>query len=142
MIICLQKYGIIYNICVLLLQACVVCVLLSSYTHSKRVYVVVYIAVIKCPHSVCCLACVLSYFVWAVNYHYGILSQSVQNLLFLRRLTNFFSLSVQYVSSLSSRYVIATIPTKNVAEIMMALIYLLSFTMQTSNDDASKANSI
>ena len=142
MIICLQKYGIIYNICVLLLQAFVVCVLLSSYTHSKRVYVVVYIAVIKCPHSVCCLACVLSYFVWAVNYHYGILSQSVQNLLFLRRLTNFFSLSVQYVSSLSSRYVIATIPTKNVAEIMMALIYLLSFTMQMSNDDISKANSM
>ena len=137
MIICLQKYGIIYNICVLLLQACVVCVLLSSYTHSKRVYVVVYIAVIKMP-----TLGMLSYFVWAVNYHYGILSQSVQNLLFLRRLTNFFSLSVQYVSSLSSRYVIATIPTKNVAEIMMALIYLLSFTMQTSNDDASKANSI
>ena len=142
MIICLQKYGIIYNIFVLLLQACIVCVLLSSYAHSKRVYVVAYIAVIKCPHSVCCLACVLSYFVWAVNYHYGIVSQSVQNLLFLRRLTNFFSLSVQYVSSLSSRYVIATIPTKNVAEIMMALIYLLSFRMQTSNDDASKANSI
>ena len=142
MIICLQKYGIIYNICVLLLQAFVVCVLLSSYTHSKRVYVVVYIAVIKCPHSVCCLACVLSYFVWAVNYHYGILSQSVQNLLFLMRLTNFFSFSVQYVSSLSSRYVIATIPTKNVAEIMMALIYLLSFTMQMSNDDISKANSM
>ena len=141
MIICLQKYGIIYNICVLLLQACVVCVLLS-YAHSKRVYVLVYIAVIKCPHSVCCLACVLSYFVWAVNYHYGILSQSVQNLLFLRRLTNFFSFSVQYVSSLSSRYVIATIPTKNVAEIMMALIYLLSFTMQMSNDDISKANSM